>query len=187
MTSNFKIIKDTYNLDDGNTIVSEEVIKTFSASEITNYDSKITYIELSVPISNPNDKDSKIEGALVVSVSTDNISLNMSYLTQIAVTVAIIAGAVVLFFGVLVLLHLFVPLKKLSDEISDIKDGFGKEQLDVDDYAETAIISRNFNELMSGMKVMDESRQEFVSMCHTSSRHSYFHEGTRRFHQQHGG
>lgn len=66
-------------------------------------------------------------------------------------------------FGVLVLLHLFVPIKKLSDEISDIKDGFGKEQLDVDDYAETAIISRNFNELMSGMKVMDESRQEFVS------------------------
>ena len=63
----------------------------------------------------------------------------------------------------LVLLHLFVPIKKLSDEISDIKDGFGKEQLDVDDYAETAIISRNFNELMSGMKVMDESRQEFVS------------------------
>lgn len=57
----------------------------------------------------------------------------------------------------------FVPIKKLSDEISDIKDGFGKEQLDVDDYAETAIISRNFNELMSGMKVMDESRQEFVS------------------------
>ena len=39
----------------------------------------------------------------------------------------------------LVLLHLFVPIKKLSDEISDIKDGFGKEQLDVDDYAETAI------------------------------------------------
>ena len=74
----------------------------------------------------------RIEGALVVSVSTDNISLNMSYLTQIAVTVAIIAGAVVLFFGVLVLLHLFVPIKKLSDEISDIKDGFGKEQLDVD-------------------------------------------------------
>ena len=56
-----------------------------------------------------------------------------------------------------------LPVKKLSDEISDIKDGFGKEQLDVDDYAETAIISRNFNELMSGMKVMDESRQEFVS------------------------
>ena len=71
----------------------------------------------------------------------------------------------------LVLLHLFVPIKKLSDEISDIKDGFGKEQLDVDDYAETAIISRNFNELMSGMKVMDESRQEFVSNVSHDSRH----------------
>lgn len=78
--------------------MSQRRLSRPSASEITNYDSKNHYIELSVPISNPNDKDSKIEGALVVSVSTDNISLNMSYLTQIAVTVAIIAGAVVLFF-----------------------------------------------------------------------------------------
>ena len=151
---NFRIIKDTYNLDDGNTIVSEEVIKTFASSEITNYDSKNHYIELSVPISNPNDKEAKIEGALVVSVSTDNISLNMSYLTQIAVTVAIIAGAVLLFFGILILLQMLTPLKKLSDEISDIKDGFGKEQLDVDNYTETAVISQNFNELIAGMKVM---------------------------------
>ena len=67
---NYKIIKDTYNLDDNNTIISEEVIKTFAASEITNYDSKNHYIELSVPISDPNEKDAEIVGALVVSVST---------------------------------------------------------------------------------------------------------------------
>ena len=60
-------------------------------------------------------------------MSTDNISLNMSYLTQIAVTVAIIAGAVVLLFWcACVFCYLFVPIKKLSDEISDIKDGFRK-------------------------------------------------------------
>ena len=147
----FKIIKDTYNLDDGNTIVSEEVIKTFSASEITNYDSKNHYIELSVPISNPNDKDSKIEGALVVSVSTDNISLNMSYLTQIAVTVAIIAGAVVLFFGVLVLLHLFVPIKKLSDEISDIKDMDESRQEFVSN------VSHELKTPLTSMKVLADS------------------------------
>ena len=40
-------------------VYKRQVIKTFSASEITNYDSKNHYIELSVPISNPNDKDSK--------------------------------------------------------------------------------------------------------------------------------
>ena len=75
----------------------------------------------------------------------------------------------------------FVPLKKLSDEISDIKDGFGKEQLDVDDYAETAIISRNFNELMSGMKVMDEFQTGVCIECVTRAQDtSYFHEGTRR-------
>ena len=51
----------------------------------------------------------------------------MSYLTQIAVTVAIYrrCGGCS-FFGVLVLFAPFCPIKKLSDEISDIKDGFGK-------------------------------------------------------------
>ena len=63
----FKIIKDTYNLDDGNTIVSEEVIKTFSASEITNYDSKNHYIELSVPISTP--KKSTTAPAIMATVT----------------------------------------------------------------------------------------------------------------------
>ena len=54
-----------------------------------------------------------------------------------------------------------------------IKDGFGKEQLDVDDYAETAIISRNFNELMSGMTVsythLDVYKRQARS-CHCCSK-----------------
>lgn len=108
---NYKIIKDTYNLDDNNTIISEEVIKTFAASEITNYDSKNHYIELSVPISDPNEKDAEIVGALVVSVSTDNISLNLTYLTQIAITVAILSGAAVLFLGYCFLFTLLIHLK----------------------------------------------------------------------------
>ena len=159
---NYKIIKDTYNLDDNNTIISEEVIKTFAASE-TNYDSKNHYIELSVPISDPNEKDAEIVGALVVSVSTDNISLNLTYLTQIAITVAILSGAAVLFFGILFSIHLINPFKKLSDGIADIKAGYGEAELNVNDCTETKTICSNFNSMLSGMRVMDESRQEFVS------------------------
>lgn len=159
----FKIIKDTYNLDDGNTIISTEVIKTIAGNEITSYDSKNHYIELSVPISDPNDEESAIEGVLVISVSTDNIALNLSYLTQIAIVVAILTGAVVLFVGILICIHMTVPLRKLSDGIADIKNGIGPGVLKVDDYIETSVICSNINETISGMKAMDESRQEFVS------------------------
>ena len=137
---NYKIIKDTYN-----------------------YDSKNHYIELSVPISDPNEKDAEIVGALVVSVSTDNISLNLTYLTQIAITVAILSGAAVLFFGILFSIHLINPFKKLSDGIADIKAGYGETELNVNDCTETKTICSNFNSMLSGMRVMDESRQEFVS------------------------
>ncbi len=160
---NFEIVKDTYNLDDNKTIISEEVVETFAGEEITNYDSKNRYIELSVPVKNPDDQDSKIIGVMVVSVSTDNISLNLSYLTQIAVIAAILAGAIMLFFGVLFSIYLVSPFERLSNGIKDIKEGYGEKELEVNSFTETSVICENFNSLVANMKVMDESRQEFVS------------------------
>ena len=40
----FHIAKDTYDLDTGRTIISEEVIKSFNGDEITKYDSENRYI-----------------------------------------------------------------------------------------------------------------------------------------------
>ncbi len=164
VNNNFEIVKDTYNLDDNKTIISEEVVKSFSGEEITNFDSKNHYIELAIPINNPDDDDDeKVIGVLVVSVSTDNISLNLSYLTQIAVIAAILSGAVMLFFGVLFSIYLVSPFEQLSNKIKDIKEGYGDKELSVDSFTETKVICENFNSLVANMKVMDESRQEFVS------------------------
>ena len=46
----FHIIKDTYNLDTGKTIISEEVIKSIQGEEISKYDSQNRYIEMTIPL-----------------------------------------------------------------------------------------------------------------------------------------
>ena len=84
---NFEIIYDTYNLDNNKTIISEEVILSFKGEENTSYDADNRYLEMSIPITNPNDETNTILGVLVASVSTDNIALNLSYLTQIATVI----------------------------------------------------------------------------------------------------
>lgn len=160
---NFQIIYDSYNLDDNKTIISDAVIKSYKGESTQIYDSDNQYIEMSVPIINPNDETATPIGILVVSVSTDNIALNLSYLTQIATVIVFIVIIVVSFAGVLLSIRMTQPFSKLSDGIANLHGGVGDEDLIVNDYTETIIICEKFNEMMSKIKVMDESRQEFVS------------------------
>lgn len=159
----FRIIHDTYNLDDGKTIISEEVIKSLNGQEITSVDSENHYIEMSIPVTNPDDKKETVLGAMVVSVSTDNIELNLDYLRMIALIIEVVLAVVIIFFGVLISMHLVRPFGRLSESIESIQTGYGDDTLQIDDYTETRLICEKFHAMLGRMKVMDESRQEFVS------------------------
>lgn len=160
---NFKVYHDTYNLDDNKTIIAEEVMRSFRGADVSNYDSENHYIEMTIPISNPEDTGGTILGVLLISVSTDNIELNRSYLRQIATIISLIVVPVVLFFGILLILYFMRPFGRLSDGIAKLRDGYGTDALAVNNFTETAQISRRINEMLGRMKVMDDTRQEFVS------------------------
>ena len=159
---NFNIVEDTYDLDNGKTIISEEVIRSFSGEEIINYDSTNNYIELSVPVINPEDAKNRVLGVVVVSVSTDTIALNINYLTQVAIIIEIALFVVFLFFGILAIIHIMKPLKDVTKELEELQGGY-RDEMDVCTYIETEEISHKINAMLSEMKLMDESRQEFVS------------------------
>ena len=80
----FCVYHDTYNLDDNKIIIAEEVVRSFLGEDITHYDSENHYIELTIPIIDPNDASNTVVGVMLISVSTDNIQLNQAYLRQIA-------------------------------------------------------------------------------------------------------
>ena len=160
---NFKVYHDTYNLDDNKTIIAEEVIRSFQGQEVTNYDAENHYIEMTIPIIDPDDTSSTVQGVMLISVSTDNIVLNHGYLSQVATIILVIVVVATVFFGILVILYFMKPFGKLSDGIAAIKEGYGDDALQVNDYTETALICKRFNEVIGRMKLTDESRQEFVS------------------------
>lgn len=80
----FHIIKDTYNLDTGKTIISEEVIKSIQGEEISKYDSQNRYIEMTIPLVHVDleTENKRTIGVIMVSVSTDSINLNLEYLAR---------------------------------------------------------------------------------------------------------
>ena len=73
---NCKVYYDTYNLDDHKLIIAEEVMRSFKGEDIVHYDSENHYIEMTIPISDPDDKSETVIGVMLISVSTDNIVIN---------------------------------------------------------------------------------------------------------------
>lgn len=161
INSRFQIVKDTYSLDVGKTIISEEVIKSFRGEEITKYDSRDRYIEMSLPLL--DNQTQEILGVMLVSVSTDGIVDNYEYLKGNALVIEFAVGTLVVALSIFLAVRLVSPIGKITKSIDAIQTGEGEEALSVSDYTETEAISNAFNQMIKRMQVIDQSRQEFVS------------------------
>ena len=163
--SSFRVVKDTYDLDTGKIIISKEVIRSYKGADITKYDPESRYIEIVTPLKKTDAKTGELSpiGVMMISVSTDNINLNMEYLSTNLFIIQMICGIMVVISAIWLAFHLTRPLKEMSHSIDEIENGYGSDKLVVHDYTETLEICEKFNSLLGRMKVLDVSRQEFVS------------------------
>ena len=162
VNQDFQIIKDTYDLDKGKYMISKEVVKCFQKlKESSYYDRKNSYIEMTMPI--PGADGERAQGVLLISISTEEIVSSIDILEQKGLRILVISGVLVLIFGYILAGILIKPFAKITKAIEDITDGFQDEKISVPDYTETALITDAFNKMLSRMKTLDESRQEFVS------------------------
>ncbi len=177
INGNFCIVKDTYSISEGKTIISEEVIRCFKGESTTRYDKENGYIEMTIPIEAPSSgknqttqadagkkpEQSQVVGVMLASVSTDSIATTMEILNRKALIIEIVM--IICIFGVAVGFSsiLVKPFNRVTQAITEVKDGFTDEPIAVPDYIETEHIIDAFNQLLTQMKVIDDSRQEFVS------------------------
>ena len=156
----FRVIRDTYELGTGRINVSEQVIRVFKGQTVpTQYDKENNYIEITVPV----EKDGETLGVILVSVSTNEIAQSVRILERRSYLILGIISMLVIVTGYLLAGILIRPVNKVTKEIEEITDGFQEEQINVPDYTETAQITDAFNRMLARVKVVDDSRQEFVS------------------------
>ncbi len=174
---NCKIIKDTYAISEGKTIISEEVILGMRGQTFANYDADNRYIEVITPIVDPKASEEPEEepeegerppenlaqGVMLISVSTDNIATNVDILQSQATTLQVLAMVILIVIAWALARVLVKPFERVTTAIRETKEGYNTEAISVMDYVETEHIITAFNELLGRMRVLDESRQEFVS------------------------
>ena len=156
-----RIHKDTFDIDSDKIIISEEVVKCVQGQDVTKHDAVNGFIEIAVPVREPSLDE--VIGVLLVSVSTDSTQTDIAYLSQIGTIVSLTAGVVCVVLAVFIASKLAQPFIQLSKSIDEIQAGYGEDELMIHSYSETELICERTNELLSRMKVLDDSRQEFVS------------------------
>ena len=176
----YKVIKDTYGISEGKTIISEEVIQCFKGMNTTNYDEINRYIEVTTPIYQTitvtsastkdqntilmdEEKQSVVKGVMLTSVSTDFIETTLEILKRRAYIIELVMMVIVVGLSAFASRIMTRPFESITNSINDIKDGFHYKQIAIKGYWETEQIIEAFNQLLGRMKVLDDSRQEFVS------------------------
>lgn len=157
----FTIVKDTYQIDDGKMILSADVMKAYQGETLQKYDDEYHYIEVTLPIVDPDSTDTI--GVMLVSVSTDNIEMNLSYLKDWALLIQMILIVVIILAALGVSGRMVRPLNRLIKSIRDVHDGYENDFHSVTAYTETEAISEACDDMLHRLQVLDETRQEFVS------------------------
>ncbi len=171
IAENCRIIKDTYGISEGKTIISEEVMKCFKGENIIHYDDEHGYIEMTTPIVDSRVIEEqegqkigdRIVGVMLTSVSDSTIVATMEVLNQKAMVIQALTMVIVFALALVLSYVMTKPFNRITEEIKKVKAGFIEESISVPDYEETIHIVDAFNDMLARMKALDDSRQDFVA------------------------
>lgn len=157
----FRVAKDTYNLDNEKTLVSKEVIQAFRGECSLSYDEEYKFIELAIPIKESINKE--VIGALVISSETIDIDDNKAILSKKVFILQMGLIIAVLIAALYTSRILVKPFTKVTKSLEKISGGFMDDGLMILDYTETRDMSEAYNQMLARMNTLEDSRQEFVS------------------------
>lgn len=166
--SNFKIVKDTYGISEGKIIISEEVIRCFQGQNTSHYDPEHGYIEMTTPIvdtvgTDSSDGKGTVKGVMLTSISTDSIVTTMEILNRKSMILEMLMIMAIVALAIILSTALTKPFNRITEAFMNVKAEYSDESISVPDYVETVHIVDAFNQVLKRMKVLDDSRQEFVA------------------------
>ena len=164
INSNYVVVKDTFSLAEGRTSISDTVFACFDGNTTIETNEESEYIVFTRPIYNAD--GSVINGVLLMSVSIEQIEDTLEQLNWKTQLLEVMLVIILVLISLLLARVLVIPLYKLAVTFNHMAIGdmaSEMESISVDDYQETALISEAYNKTANRLRILDESRQEFVS------------------------
>ncbi|HKL80324.1 MAG TPA: HAMP domain-containing sensor histidine kinase [Mobilitalea sp.] len=161
INNNLNIVKDSYGLEKGKYLVSEEVIQCFNGTAKKDYDESNHFLKLTYPIT--DNLSNKVIGVIVMNTSTKDMKAILDSLEQRALVFFSTLGVLIVVFAIFFSRKLTRPLTSVVSSIDRLTEGFMDEGVSIKGYDEIEKISDSFNKMVSRLQKLESSRQEFVS------------------------
>ena len=161
--SNLNIVKDTYVIDEGKISVNPTVIQCFRQGNVTDYNREDNCIDYAVSISTENEEGTTFLGVLYIVIDLTDVELVVDDLMETLYMCSVICLLIGLVASYVFAGHVLQPFKTVGESIRHIAEGNLEDELPQQGYKETAEIEEPFHRLLSRLKQLEESRQEFVS------------------------
>ena len=156
-----EIVVDTYNMEVGKTLISEEVIQALRGSSDTYRNDDAEYIELTMPIID-NETQSVI-GVFLVRATTAGVFAQQRDIDQVLGIMVSFLSVLMLVFALVYSRQLTKPMQKISKAIAQVTEGGTEAKVSMSGYYEIEQISDAFNVMLQQINRLEKSRQEFVS------------------------
>ena len=125
------------------------------------YDKNNHSVTVTVPLTDSH--TGEIMGVVLITKSAELMERSLTYYHNTVVISLMALMALVFYFAMMLSRRFIMPIRKVKFGIVDMSNGIGPGVLNVPDVTETMEISRVFNQYNQQMKMLDDSRQEFVS------------------------
>ena len=160
---NYRVVKDTFGIEDGKTILSPYVITSFAGKSTSNYNAEGRFLDITSPITVTQNNETQVTGVILVSISTDIIAETVSEIENAANAIFGVMMLVIIVITSVAATQMVKPFGRLAKKIEDATEGYTGTTVLEDTYVETKRISDALNKMFGRMKTLDESRNEFVS------------------------
>lgn len=155
VNNGLNIIKDTYGLKEGKYLISDEVIRVFrGTNNPINDKNRITF-----PITHKKET----MGVIVMNFSTKDIQNVRASLERRAIIFALTLIILIVVFAIYFSKILTKPLKSVVSSIDRLTEGYMEDTVSIKGFYEIERISDSFNQMITRMRKLENSRQEFVS------------------------
>lgn len=161
VNSNFRIITDTYGVDEDKLIISTEVLECFRGTDSRTYNKDDGFLELTVPIRNLGTKE--IEGIMIVSASAVDIENSRDALSRTVLVFQCVFTIMICAAAFYVARILTKPFGKITRSLEGMQGTVSEQEISIPDYTETQLLAEAYNRMLKRLKLQEDSRQEFVS------------------------
>ncbi len=161
--SNYKIIKDTRTDFQDKFFLNKDIRNIMEGKKKRVVGDKGSYIEVMIPIVSKIQGKKKVLGAVMATIPQKDIisaSAEMSRRRNMLLVAFIIFG---LSFSFVLSYFLTKDLRKIQKDVDFIAAGHEDESVTEVGFTEIKHIIHRFNEILSRMQTLEDSRQEFVS------------------------